>query len=458
LPHAPRLSCLPPFSPTATLIILQPHLLNLYAAAILDEAMEAELEDREQEERPVPCGLEKHLQERLDLNKGAVSKLLAAGAVAVRGAVVRDRAFLVFPEDAADPLAVTVRGHAPPCNTNAAGMPRRAPALWALHKPAGMAVDLSVRAPPGLPRAHRDLHSWLCELSALTAAAGDASAATEGDAAAAAAAAATTTNAAAAAVARVEDAAAASGRASASFAAAAASTNILRPIGRLDRPTSGLLLAQAGHGDLSFAVCVPGALSKAYEATVKCGSAAEPTPAQLQALREGVELADGPAAALDAAVLSRSAKLSPDGAHAKYEARVRVRVAIGRNHIVRRLLAAVGLGVRRLHRVAVGESLGAGLEALGVAEPGMAVRLSAVQVAALWAESGGRAAVRGRKVAALRRRAGGDDGGEGEAAGGGGADGSALQRARLLAWLQQDEEADATATTPSKRKLSAMRQ
>ena len=88
----------------------------------------------------------------------------------------------------------------------------------------------------------------------------------------------------------------------------------------------------------------------------------------------------------------------------------------------------------------------------------MAVRLSAVQVAALWAESGGRAAVRGRKVAALRRRAGGDDGGEGEAAGGGGADGSALQRARLLAWLQQDEEADATATTPSKRKLSAMRQ
>ena len=31
-----------------------------------DEAMmEAELEDGEQEERPVPCGLEKHLQERL---------------------------------------------------------------------------------------------------------------------------------------------------------------------------------------------------------------------------------------------------------------------------------------------------------------------------------------------------------------------------------------------------------
>ena len=70
-------------------------------------------------------------------------------------------------------------------------------------------------------------------------------------------------------------------------------------------------------------MCAPGALSKAYEATVKCGSAAEPTPAQLRALREGVELADGPAAALDAAVLSRSATLSPDGAHAKYEARVR---------------------------------------------------------------------------------------------------------------------------------------
>jgi len=136
---------------------------------------------------------------------------------------------------------------------------------------------------------------------------------------------------------------------------------------------------------------------------------------------------------------------------------VRVRVAIGRNHIVRRLLAAVGLGVRRLHRVAVGESLGAGLEALGVAEPGAAVRLSAAQVAALWAESGGRAVVRRRKVAALRRRAGGD-GGEGEAAGGGNADGSAVQRARLLAWLQQDEEADAIATTPSKRKLSATRQ
>ena len=387
----------------------------------------------------VPCGLEKYLQDREDLNKEEVAVLLGSGAVTVSGAVVRDRAFLVFPDEQADGVSIAVHGK--PCAV------RRAPvAMWALHKPAGMAVDLSVRAPPGLPRVHRDLHSWLLALregdngrsssmaTATSTDGGGSSPSCGGDEGK---------------VGATTESGSECDRKRPRRASDSGCVRSLRPVGRLDRPTSGLLLVQGGHGDLSGAVCAPGTLSKSYEATVKTRTADEPTVAQLTALLGGVELADGFARAAAARVIGRST--TTFGAHVKHEARVFVRVAIGRNHIVRRMLAAVGLGVRRLHRVAIGMASGLELEALGITRPGEAVRLSPEQVEVLWSECGGRAAVRARTVAALHRRVeAGAVEGDDDVVGG--------QQARLREWLQHDAEQDVSAVRSHKRDLTGARE
>ena len=81
-------------------------------------------------------------------------------------------------------------------------------------------------------------------------------------------------------------------------------------------------------------------IHKTYIAEVE----GQPGPAVLRRLREGVELDDGPARAIDAKVTGRSI----DGAL------VKLVLGEGRNREVRRLLEAVGHPVRRLVRTAIG--------------------------------------------------------------------------------------------------------
>ncbi len=64
-------------------------------------------------------------------------------------------------------------------------------------------------------------------------------------------------------------------------------------MGRLDKPTSGLLLA-TNDGALATAVCAPGLVAKEYLACVR----GVPTGAQLAQLLAGVELGDGVARAV----------------------------------------------------------------------------------------------------------------------------------------------------------------
>ena len=106
--------------------------------------------------------------------------------------------------------------------------------------------------------------------------------------------------------------------------------------GRLDRDTTGLLVF-TNDGRLVEHLTAPDRrLPKRYRAAVQ-GTA---TPEKLQRLRDGVELNDGPARAAEVLALAPS--------------HLEVVVTEGRNRMVRRMLAAVGLPVTRLHRIGVG--------------------------------------------------------------------------------------------------------
>ena len=112
------------------------------------------------------------------------------------------------------------------------------------------------------------------------------------------------------------------------------------PVGRLDRDTEGLLLV-TNDGDLANALLHPRfGVEKEYLAEVD----GVPTPAHLQRLRRGVELDDGPARA-------RSARIAGTAAG---RGAVRIVMTEGRKREVRRMLAEVGLPVRRLVRLRVG--------------------------------------------------------------------------------------------------------
>jgi 23S rRNA pseudouridine2605 synthase len=107
-------------------------------------------------------------------------------------------------------------------------------------------------------------------------------------------------------------------------------------IGRLDRDTTGLLLFTnderlVGHGTSPAAH-----LPKTYRATV----GADATDERLDPLRRGIVLDDGPCRPAEGRVLGPR--------------EVELVITEGRNHQVKRMLAAVGLPVLRLHRSAVG--------------------------------------------------------------------------------------------------------
>ena len=104
------------------------------------------------------------------------------------------------------------------------------------------------------------------------------------------------------------------------------------PVGRLDVNTTGALLL-TNDGPLAHRLAHPRyGVEKTYVAEVE----GTPDEAALAALREGVELDDGPTA--------------PAGARLVGPRRVELVLHEGRNHQVKRMLEAVGHPVTRLHR------------------------------------------------------------------------------------------------------------
>lgn len=135
-------------------------------------------------------------------------------------------------------------------------------------------------------------------------------------------------------------------------------------VGRLDADTEGLILL-TNDGDLAHRLMHPSyEVPKTYVATV-AGS----VPRGLgKKLRAGIELDDGPAVVDAFAVV--------DAVPGK--TLVRVTLHEGRNRIVRRLLAAVGLPVQSLVRTSIGEV------SLGEQRPGSIRALGSKEVGALY--------------------------------------------------------------------------
>ena len=112
-------------------------------------------------------------------------------------------------------------------------------------------------------------------------------------------------------------------------------------VGRLDAETSGLLVL-TNDGDAAHVLAHPSfEVSKTYVAKVS-GSV---KPAALKAMRDGVELDDGPIAVDRVTIMGE-----PSRGHSLLE----ITLHSGRNRIVRRLCAAVGHPVVELHRKSFG--------------------------------------------------------------------------------------------------------
>jgi 23S rRNA pseudouridine2605 synthase len=131
------------------------------------------------------------------------------------------------------------------------------------------------------------------------------------------------------------------------------------PVGRLDADTTGALLL-TNDGPLAHRLAHPRYhVDKVYEADVE----GDPPEDALRRLREGVDLDDGRTAPAQARRLGRG--------------RLELTIHEGRKHQVKRMCAAVGHPVLRLHR-----SRYAGLD-LRSLEPGEWRPLTAPEVAAL---------------------------------------------------------------------------
>jgi 23S rRNA pseudouridine2605 synthase len=119
------------------------------------------------------------------------------------------------------------------------------------------------------------------------------------------------------------------------------------PVGRLDGDTTGALLL-TNDGQLAHRLAHPRyEVDKVYEAEVE----GEPSEEGLRRLREGVELDVGRTAPATVRLLGKR--------------RIELTIHEGRKHQVKRMLAAVGHPVRRLHR-----SRYAGLDVHGLAPGG----------------------------------------------------------------------------------------
>jgi pseudouridine synthase len=122
-------------------------------------------------------------------------------------------------------------------------------------------------------------------------------------------------------------------------------------VGRLDADTSGLLIL-TNDGDAAHMLAHPSfEVSKTYVALVR----GDVKPAMLRAMRDGIDLDDGPIA-VDA--------VSVKGQPSQGMTLLELSIHSGRNRIVRRLCEAVGHPVVQLHRKSFGTillgSLGSG--------------------------------------------------------------------------------------------------
>ena len=135
------------------------------------------------------------------------------------------------------------------------------------------------------------------------------------------------------------------------------------PVGRLDADTTGALLL-TNDGQLAHRLAHPRyGVEKTYVAEVE----GDPDEETLQRLRNGIELDDGPTAPARARRLARG--------------RIELGLHEGRKHQVKRMLAAVGHPVTRLHRP---EYAGLTLEGL---EPGACRELEPSEVERLASEA-----------------------------------------------------------------------
>lgn len=128
------------------------------------------------------------------------------------------------------------------------------------------------------------------------------------------------------------------------------------PAGRLDFDSEGLLLL-TNDGMLAHRITDPRHKQpKTYLAQVE----GTPTAGQLQALRDGVLLNDGPTRPARARLLETAPDLWPRDPPVRFrktvpDAWLELTISEGRNRQVRRMTAAVGLSTLRLVRVAIGE-------------------------------------------------------------------------------------------------------
>jgi len=128
------------------------------------------------------------------------------------------------------------------------------------------------------------------------------------------------------------------------------------PAGRLDHDSEGLLLL-TDDGALAHRITDPRhKRRKTYLVQVE----GTPTGAQLQALRDGVELNDGRTRPAHARLLDTPPALWPRDPPVRFrktvpDAWLELGIAEGRNRQVRRMTAAVGLPTLRLVRMAIGD-------------------------------------------------------------------------------------------------------
>ena len=142
------------------------------------------------------------------------------------------------------------------------------------------------------------------------------------------------------------------------------------PVGRLDADSEGLILV-SNDGELTNRVTHPRfGITKTYTVVVD----GLPSKATVRRLVDGVELADGPAAAASARIIDRSNDTTM----------IELVMNEGRNREIRRMCDEIGHPVRRLVRTAIGPLKDRDLS------PGSVRPLAAVEVAELYRASVGR--------------------------------------------------------------------